>query len=177
MAFLQQQPNASSQGRQVDEDGLNFMLAVVNGVMPHDQLETMFAAEPPFTWPPNKVCTAIELVEIIQQRAAPSALLTSLCGHHRVKVGRSVYFSTLADIVASLAPNAIACCASVSAISADPRCLSSTRSDISRSRQAVAICASSSSTAAIRPRQRRREADQRILLQRALGLRRGLRRQ
>jgi hypothetical protein len=43
--LLGQLANAGSQGRQVDERGLNFMLSVVKGIAPKDQLETMLAAQ------------------------------------------------------------------------------------------------------------------------------------
>jgi hypothetical protein len=37
--------NASSNGRQVDEQGLNFMLSVVKSIQPRDQLEAMLASQ------------------------------------------------------------------------------------------------------------------------------------
>jgi hypothetical protein len=37
--------NVGSQGRRADEDGLNFMLSVVKGIEPRDQVETMLAAQ------------------------------------------------------------------------------------------------------------------------------------
>lgn len=43
--FLEQLANAGSHGGQVDERKLNFMLAVVKGVKPKDQLEAMLAAQ------------------------------------------------------------------------------------------------------------------------------------
>ncbi len=43
--LLGQLANAGTQGRIVDERGLNFMLAVVKGVEPKDQVETMLAAQ------------------------------------------------------------------------------------------------------------------------------------
>jgi hypothetical protein len=43
--LLEQLANAGSQGRQVDEAKLNFMLAVVKGVKPKDQLEAMLAVQ------------------------------------------------------------------------------------------------------------------------------------
>ena len=43
--LLSQLANAGSHGRQVDEDGLNFMLSVVTGIKPKDQLEAMLAAQ------------------------------------------------------------------------------------------------------------------------------------
>src|SRR5689334_19461477 len=43
--LLSQLANAGSRGRQIDEDALNFMLSVVIGIKPKDQLETMLAAQ------------------------------------------------------------------------------------------------------------------------------------
>jgi hypothetical protein len=43
--LLGQLANAGSRGREVDERGLNFMLSVVKGIAPKDQLETMLAAQ------------------------------------------------------------------------------------------------------------------------------------
>ncbi len=43
--LLGQLVNAGSQGKSVDESGLNFMLAAVKGVEPKDQVETMLAAQ------------------------------------------------------------------------------------------------------------------------------------
>ncbi len=43
--ILKQLANAGSQGKSVDESGLNFMLAVVKGVEPKDQVEAMLAAQ------------------------------------------------------------------------------------------------------------------------------------
>jgi hypothetical protein len=43
--ILQQLANAVSHGPEVDERGLNFMLSVIKGVAPKDQLETMLAAQ------------------------------------------------------------------------------------------------------------------------------------
>jgi len=43
--ILMQLANAGSQGEEVDEHGLNFMVAVIKGVEPRDQLETMLAAQ------------------------------------------------------------------------------------------------------------------------------------
>jgi hypothetical protein len=43
--LLQQLANAGSQGRELDESGLNFMLSVVKGIKPKDQLEAMLAAQ------------------------------------------------------------------------------------------------------------------------------------
>jgi hypothetical protein len=44
LGLIRQLANAGSQGNQIDEGGLNFMLAVVKGVKPNDQLEAMLAA-------------------------------------------------------------------------------------------------------------------------------------
>jgi hypothetical protein len=43
--LLRQLINAGSHGREIDEDGLNFMLSVVTGIKPKDQLEAMLAAQ------------------------------------------------------------------------------------------------------------------------------------
>ncbi len=43
--LLGQLANAGTQGRAVDERGLNFMLAMVKGVKPKDQVEAMLAAQ------------------------------------------------------------------------------------------------------------------------------------
>ena len=43
--LLTQLANVGSQGKAVDESGLNFMLAVVKGVEPKDQVEAMLAAQ------------------------------------------------------------------------------------------------------------------------------------
>src|SRR5215469_8586998 len=43
--LLSQLANAGSHGRQINEDALNFMLSVVTGIKPKDQLEAMLAAQ------------------------------------------------------------------------------------------------------------------------------------
>ena len=43
--LLRQLVNAGSKGQEADETGLNFMLSVVKGVEPKDQVETMLAAQ------------------------------------------------------------------------------------------------------------------------------------
>jgi hypothetical protein len=43
--LISQLANAGSHGRQIDEDALNFMLSVVAGIKPKDQLEAMLAAQ------------------------------------------------------------------------------------------------------------------------------------
>ncbi len=43
--FISQLVNVGSQGRNADVKGLNFMLAVVKGVEPKDQMEAMLAAQ------------------------------------------------------------------------------------------------------------------------------------
>ncbi len=43
--LLRQLANAASQGQQVSEDDLNFMLAVVKGIEPEDEVESMLAAQ------------------------------------------------------------------------------------------------------------------------------------
>jgi hypothetical protein len=44
-ALLDQLAHASSKGAKVDEDGINFMLAVIAGVEPRDEIEAMLAAQ------------------------------------------------------------------------------------------------------------------------------------
>jgi hypothetical protein len=43
--LLKQMAHAGSQGREIDEQGVNFLLSVVTGVEPRDQIETMLAAQ------------------------------------------------------------------------------------------------------------------------------------
>jgi hypothetical protein len=43
--LLKQLCNVGSKGRSVDEEGLNFMLAMVKGIEPRDQVEAMLAAQ------------------------------------------------------------------------------------------------------------------------------------
>jgi len=43
--LLSQLANAGLQGREIDEAGLNFMLSVIKGIKPKDQLEAMVAAQ------------------------------------------------------------------------------------------------------------------------------------
>ncbi|MGA8614586.1 MAG: hypothetical protein WB760_23505 [Xanthobacteraceae bacterium] len=43
--LLRELANASSQDRWVDEGALNFLLAVIKGVKPKDQLEAMLSAQ------------------------------------------------------------------------------------------------------------------------------------
>jgi len=43
--LLTQLSNAASQGREADESGINFMLSMVKGIEPRDQVETMLAAQ------------------------------------------------------------------------------------------------------------------------------------
>jgi hypothetical protein len=43
--ILQQLANASSNGGEIDERGLNFMFSVIKGIEPRDQVETMLAAQ------------------------------------------------------------------------------------------------------------------------------------
>ena len=43
--LLKQLCNVGSTGRSIDEDGLNFMLAMVKGIEPRDQVEAMLAAQ------------------------------------------------------------------------------------------------------------------------------------
>jgi hypothetical protein len=43
--LMQQLANAGSPSREIDQAGLNFMLSVVQGIKPRDELETMLAAQ------------------------------------------------------------------------------------------------------------------------------------
>ena len=43
--ILNQLANASAHGQDIDERGLNFMLSVIKGIEPRDQLEAMLAAQ------------------------------------------------------------------------------------------------------------------------------------
>ena len=43
--LLRQLTNVSSPGEQIDEGGLNFMVSVVKGIQPRDQVEAMLAAQ------------------------------------------------------------------------------------------------------------------------------------
>lgn len=43
--LLQQLVNAGSHGKEANEDGINFMLSVVNGIEPQDELEAMLASQ------------------------------------------------------------------------------------------------------------------------------------
>jgi hypothetical protein len=43
--IMNQLANASAHGQDIDERGLNFMLSVIKGIEPRDQLEAMFAAQ------------------------------------------------------------------------------------------------------------------------------------
>jgi hypothetical protein len=43
--MMYQLANASAQGQNIDERGLNFMLSVIKGIEPRDQLEAMLAAQ------------------------------------------------------------------------------------------------------------------------------------
>src|SRR5262249_19184537 len=43
--LLKQLANVGSLGRSIDEEGLNFMLAMVKGIEPRDQVEAMLAAQ------------------------------------------------------------------------------------------------------------------------------------
>ena len=43
--LLQQLGNVGSQGAKIDERGLNFMLSIVKGIEPRDQMEAMLAAQ------------------------------------------------------------------------------------------------------------------------------------
>jgi len=43
--LIDQLANAGTKGREVSEGGLNFMLEVVKGIKPRDQIEAMLAAQ------------------------------------------------------------------------------------------------------------------------------------
>jgi hypothetical protein len=43
--IIYQLGNASGRGQDIDERGLNFMLSVIKGIEPRDQLEAMLAAQ------------------------------------------------------------------------------------------------------------------------------------
>jgi hypothetical protein len=43
--LLQQLANVGTKGREVDEHGLNFLLAIVKGIAPRDEIEAMLAAQ------------------------------------------------------------------------------------------------------------------------------------
>jgi len=43
--IVSQLANASGRGREIEEHGLNFMLSVIKGIEPRDQLEAMLAAQ------------------------------------------------------------------------------------------------------------------------------------
>ena len=43
--LLQQLANVGTKGRRVDEQGLNFMLSIVKGIEPRDEVEAMLAAQ------------------------------------------------------------------------------------------------------------------------------------
>ena len=43
--FVNQLASVASQGQEPDEDGLNFMLAVIDGIQPKDEIEAMLAAQ------------------------------------------------------------------------------------------------------------------------------------
>ena len=51
--LIDQLAKAGSQGDQINESGLNFMLSVVKGIHPKDQIEAILAARwPPSIWRP-----------------------------------------------------------------------------------------------------------------------------
>src|SRR5215203_6863432 len=43
--FVNQLASVASPGQEPDEDGLNFMLAVIDGIQPKDEIEAMLAAQ------------------------------------------------------------------------------------------------------------------------------------
>ena len=88
-----------------------------------------------------------EAVHLIGPPGTGKTHLSLALGVEAVKAGRSVYFSSLADIVASLAKaERDGALRERIRYSAASRCLSSTRSATSRSSPAAAICSSSLST-------------------------------
>jgi DNA replication protein DnaC len=92
-----------------------------------------------------------EALHLIGPPGTGKTHLSLALGVEAVKAGRSVYFSSLADIVATLAkPNVTALFANGSATTAASRCSSSMRSATSPSRPEAAISSSSSSTPAMK---------------------------
>jgi len=95
-----------------------------------------------------------EIVHLIGQSGTGKSHLAIALGVEAIRAGRSVYFSPFADILDSLAKAEregrlrerirylCRACASASAISAAPRCSSSTRSAISPSAQPPETCSS-----------------------------------
>jgi hypothetical protein len=45
MGLIEQLANAGSKGREIDIRGVNFMLAIIDGIKPRDQIEAMLAAQ------------------------------------------------------------------------------------------------------------------------------------
>ena len=91
-----------------------------------------------------------EVVHVLGPPGTGKSHLAVALGVEAVKTGRSVYFSTLADIIASLAKAERDACANASDGSPAPRCSSSTKSATCRSSKAAATCSSSWSTPATR---------------------------
>jgi hypothetical protein len=93
--------------------------------------------------------TRREVVHFLGPPGTGKSHLAVALGVEAVRAGRSVYFTTLADISVLLPrPSERASCVSASVGSADRRCSSSTRSVTCRSPTAGATCSSNSSTPA-----------------------------
>ena len=92
-----------------------------------------------------------EVVHLLGPPGTGKSHLATALAVEAVKAGKSVYFATLAEIVATLAKaEREGNCASASASCRAPRCWWSMRSAICRSRPAAAICSSSWSMPAMR---------------------------
>ena len=77
--LLGQLANAGSHGRQIDEDALNFMLSVVTGIKPKDQLEAMLAAQMAATHTATMTfARRLANVETIEQRDSAERALNKL---------------------------------------------------------------------------------------------------
>ena len=89
--LLNQLATAGSKGGQVDERGLNFMLSVMKGVQPRDQLEAMLAAQMAAVHMATMtIAQRLANVENIpQQDSAERAHSTSSPGHSQPRWRRS----------------------------------------------------------------------------------------
>jgi hypothetical protein len=77
--LLKQLAIAGSHGRQIDEDALNFMLSVVTGIKPKDQLEAMLAAQMAATHTATMTFTRqLAHVETIEQQDSAERALNKL---------------------------------------------------------------------------------------------------
>ena len=82
--LLSQLANAGSHGRQIDEGALNFMLSVVKGIEPKDQLETMLAAQMAAIHMSTMTFSRrLANVETIQQQDSAERALNKLATHLR----------------------------------------------------------------------------------------------